>query len=365
MKKSLLLNPFFIFWAYYFIGPFITLPQILNIATTESLFHERFIIAKLGFHSLAYLAIFPFILYISKYLKLNNSYKLQPELLGGVRPVLIIFIFIFIFFLLYFLYSNSILLLGGDYIRAVAYINYLEQYHIVTLLVLMLIIIYIFLDGKYFLILGIFIVIFDALMSRRSLMIFFFYPFMRKISYKHLVFIFIFFSLFSIFRHRTAILFEFSSLYAPFFSESYMVFLSSVQFNGCPVSVSPLYNYLDFERIYQDCRQVSSGAGGFSSRFYYNIYFGLLSVGSFTVLNVTVLYSFAKYINSRLHTLLDIIIFVTLFIIFRDSLWNAQLFFLRYFAVLLSASLLISMLKKMSIFSEKQSKTIISPNINK
>jgi hypothetical protein len=184
---------------------------------------------------------------------------------------------------------------------------------------------------------------------------------MRKISYKHLAYIFIFFSIFSIFRHRTNITFEFSSLYAPFFSESYMVFLSSVQFNGCPVSVSPLYHYLDFERTYQDCRQVSSGAGGFSSRFYYDIFFGLLSVGSFTIINVTVLYSFAKYINSRLHTLLGVILFVTLFIIFRDSLWNAQLFFLKYFAVLLSASVLISMLKKMSIFSDKQSRTIISP----
>jgi hypothetical protein len=361
MKKSLLLNPFFIFWAYYFIGPFITLPQILNIATTESLFNERLIIVKLGFHSLAYLAIFPFILYLSKYLQLNNSYKLQPKLIGGIRPVLISFVFVFIFFFLYFLYSNSILLFGGDYARAVAYIDYLEHYHIITLLVLMLVIIYIFLGDKYVLILGIFLVSFDALMSRRSLMIFFFYPLTRKISYKHLFYIFIFFSLFSIFRHRTNIVFELSSLYAPFFSESYMVFLSSVQFNDCPASVSHFYHYLDFERIYQDCRQVSNGAGGFSSRFYYNIYFGLLSVGSFTVLNVTVLYSFAKYINSRLHTLLGIIIFVTLFIIFRDSLWNAQLFFLKYFAVLLSASLLIGMLKKMSIFSDKQSKTIISP----
>jgi hypothetical protein len=132
-----------------------------------------------------------------------------------------------------------------------------------------------------------------------------------------------------------------------------MIFLSSVQFQGCPTNITNFLNYFNFERIYESCRTLNSGSGGFSSRFHYDLFFGLLSVGIFTVFNITILHVLSKYINSRLQTLLGTILFVTLFIIFRDSLWNAQVFFFKYFLLLLLVSILIYIFKEIGLFKEK------------
>lgn len=351
--SKLLLKPFFIFWLYYFIGPFLTLTQIISINNNESLFDENLIIIKLIYHSIAYLAVLPFVIYISFYLKINNSIKSAPILLIGTKLILTILIFAFIIFMFYFLSKNIPLIIGPDYPRAVAYIEFLDLYHIITLIILLLILIYTFLNKKYIIILSVVIIIFDVLMSRRNLMIFFFYPLLDKIKLKHLIFLFIFFSLFSIFRHRGDLHFELSNLYAPFFSESYMIFLSSVQFKGCPVEIGNFLNYFSFERTFESCRTLNSGSGGFSSRFHYNIIFGILSVSFFTIFNTSILYLFSKHVNSRLQTLLGTLLFVTLFIIFRDSLWNAQIFFLKYFSLLLIVSILIHILKRINFLKEK------------
>ena len=351
--KKLFLNPFFIFWLYYFIGPFLTLPQITYISNSEFLFDENLLISKLIYHSTAYLSILPFILYISLYLKINNSIKSAPNLLKGTQSFLSSLIWAFIIFITYFTFKNIALILGPDYPRAVAYLQFLDLYHIITLIVLSLILIYTFLDKKYIILLSFVIIIFDTLMSRRNLMIFFFYPLLNKIRFKHLIYIFVFFSIFSIFRHRDNINFQFTDLYAPFFSESYMIFLSSVQFNGCPAHITNFLNYFNFERTFESCRTLNSGSGGFSSRFHYDLFFGFISVSIFTVFNTTLLFVLSKYINSRLQILLGTIIFVTLFIIFRDSLWNAQLFFFKYFSLLLLVSILIYILKETGFFKEK------------
>lgn len=351
--KKLFLNPFFIFWLYYFIGPFLTLPQITYINNSEFLFDENLLILKLINHSIAYLSVLPFILYISLYLKLNNNTISAPNLLLGTQSILSTLIWAFIIFISYFLFKNIPLIIGPDYPRAVAYIQFLELYHIITLIVLLLILIYIFLDKKYIILLSFVIIIFDTLMSRRNLMIFFFYPILSKIRFKHLIYIFIFFSIFSILRHRDNINFQLTDLYAPFFSESYMIFLSSVQFKGCPTYITNILNYFNFERTFESCRTLNSGSGGFSSRFHYDLFFGLLSVGIFTVINTTLLFGLSKYINSRLQTLLGTILFVTLFIIFRDSLWNAQVFFFKYFSLLLLVSIIVYTLKKIGLFKEK------------
>ena len=351
--NKLILNPFFIFWLYYFIGPFLTIPQITYISNTEFLFDENLLIIKLTYHSIAYLAFLPFVIYISLYLKINSTIKSAPNLLKGTKSLSSILIWVFIIFMVYFIFKNIPLIIGPDYPRAVAYIQFLDLYHIITLIILLLILINTFLDKKYIILLSFVIFIFDTLMSRRNLMIFFFYPLLNKIKFKHLIYIFIFFTFFSIFRHRDNINFQFTDLYSPFFSESYMIFLSSVQFKGCPTHITNFLNYFNFERTFESCRTLNSGAGGFTSRFHYDLFFGLLSVGVFTVFNTTLLLVLSKYINSRLQMLLGTILFVTLFIIFRDSLWNAQLFFLKYFSLLLLVSIIIYTLKKIGLFKEK------------
>ena len=350
--KKLLLNPFFVFWSYYFIGPFLTLPQIIFIINSESIIDEDMLLTKLIYHTLAYLTCLPFVLYISLYLKINNDNKLAPYLLKGSKSFMIILIWGFVLYLFYFLWSNILIVIGPDYPRAVAYIDFLEENHIITLIILILIMIFSFLDTKYASLLGVFVIIFDALMSRRNLMIFFFYQFMRRLTYKKLIYIFIFFFAFSVLRHRDNLTLNLTNLYAPVFSEAYMIFLSSVQYSGCPIEIGSFLNYFTFERTFQACRTLNSGGGGFSSRFNYDIIFGLFSVGIFTILNTTVLFFFSKYIYRRLQTLLASILFVTLFIIFRDSLWNAQLFFLKYFFLLLTVSILISALKKFKLYRE-------------
>uniref|UniRef100_UPI004048403B hypothetical protein n=1 Tax=Algoriphagus sp. TaxID=1872435 RepID=UPI004048403B len=350
MIKKLIFNPFFIFWVYYFIGPFLTIPQILRIVNNESIFNENELFFKFAHHFLAYSSIFPFIFYICMILKLDNFNRGPVKLLGGLRGIVVAPVIIFIIFLFYFLYSNILLVVGADYPRAVAYIIFLESNSVITILIILLINIYLFLDKKYMGVLGFFVIIFDSLMSRRSLMIFFFYPLLQKISFKHIVYVFLFFSLFSIFRHRQNIEFQFTSLYAPFFSESYMIFLSTVQFKGCPVQITSIPDYFSFERTFESCRTLNSGAGGFSSRFHYNIFFGTFSVFCFSLISIFCLFFLKKYINKRLFPLLGSILFVTLFIIFRDSLWNAQLFFLKYFFVLIAASFLFDSLNKLSYY---------------
>lgn len=349
MDKRIIFNPFLIIWIYYFIGPFLTTTQILDYATAESFFDKSQLFYKLLYHTLAYLSILPFVLYLAIKIKDQVHKEISVKVLLGTRLFVITLIIAFCLNLLFFLYSNSILLLGADYLRAVAYMNYLEEYRIITLLLLLLVTIYLYLDKKYIIILGICVFVFDSLMSRRNLMIFFIYPLLKKVTIKHLAVIFIFFSLFSILRHRENVTVNISSLYAPFFSESYMVFLSNVNYNNCPFKVDSIFQYFDFERKFQYCARAAGLAGGFSGRFYYNIFFGIFSVLIFTLLTSSLLSILGKYINNRLQPLLKIILFVTLFIIFRDSLWNALLFFLKYFFVLLGASMLVSFFNKLFV----------------
>jgi hypothetical protein len=193
-------------------------------------------------------------------------------------------------------------------------------------------------------------------MSRRSLMIFFFFSITKKLTLKLLVAIFIFSSLFMLFRHRELLFtegYEYGNILDPFFGESYMVFLSNVQFQECPISINNVFQYFNFERIFQNyCRTVSNGAGGFSSRFYYNFIFGIISVLTYTIISSSLLLFLHKFLEKSLIPVLKTILFVSLFICFRDSLWNSQIFLIKYFFVLMAFSMIIHIMKKLNIFIE-------------
>jgi hypothetical protein len=159
-----------------------------------------------------------------------------------------------------------------------------------------------------------------------------------------------------LFRHRELIFtdgYEFGNIFDPFFGESYMVFLSNVQFQECPIIISNAFQYFNFERIFQNyCRTVNNGAGGFSSRFYYNFIFGIISVLTYTIISSSLLLFLHKFLEKSLLPVLKTILFVSLFICFRDSLWNSQIFLIKYFFVLMAFSMIIHVMKKLNIFIE-------------
>jgi hypothetical protein len=358
--RHLFFNPFFIFWAYYLVGPFVTSIHILKIAENENLFNESQIIEKFFIHFLAYISLLPFIIIISDLFKEklinDNVIKVYIKTIPGIKQLVIVLLIVFFGILINFVIENPLIIILPDMKRAGLYIEYLETYHIITLLIILFILIKLFLKEKVFVFFGIMVSIFDILMSRRSLMIFFFYSITKKLTLKLLVFMFMFSSLFMLLRHRDLIFtdgYEFGNIFDPFFGESYMVFLSNVQFQECPITISNVFQYLNFERVFQNsCRYVSNGAGGFSSRFYFNSIFGIISVFVFTIVSSSLLLFLHKFIEKSLLPVLKTLLFVSLFICFRDSLWNSQIFLIKYFFVLMVFSMIIHFMKKLNIFIE-------------
>jgi hypothetical protein len=159
-----------------------------------------------------------------------------------------------------------------------------------------------------------------------------------------------------LFRHRELIFtdgYEFGNFFDPFFGESYMVFLSNVQFQECPIIISNIFQYFNFERAFQNyCRTVNNGAGGFSSRFYYNPIFGIISVLIYTIISSSLLLFLHKFMEKSLLSVLKTLIFVSIFICFRDSLWNSQIFLIKYIFVLVVFSMIIHVMKKLKFFIE-------------
>lgn len=349
MLKKFFLNPFFLFWAYYFIGPFLTINEILEINSYESVFVENDLIFKFIYHTIAYLTLLPFIIFISSKFHFPkyewHSVKVSKFIYFFFSALVLIFSIV----LLYYLYNNIPLIIGGDFKRAIAYIDFLESNRVITIIILLLIIIYLFLSKKFYNVLALTVVIFDFLMSRRTLMIFFIYPLIRNLKKFHLIYIFVFFTLFTVIRHRENISFDFSKSYAPFLSESYMIFLSNVEYENCLTDNKGITSYFDFERLNQSCRTLSYGAGGFSSRFNYNLIFGILSVLFFSIITIPLLSVLSMLINKRLNLLFSTILFVGIFIIFRDSLWNGFLFISKYTSILVIASIIYGSLLKKSL----------------
>lgn len=358
--RHLFLNPYFIFWAYYLIGPFITINHIVEISIRENLFRDNQTVEKFFIHFVAYISLLPFIIIISDLFKEkligDNIIKVYIKTFPGIKQLVVLLLLIFLGILINFVVVNPLIVVMPDMKRAGLYIEYLETYHIITLLIILFILIHLFLKDRAFVFFGIMVSIFDILMSRRSLMIFFFYSITKKLTLKLLVLIFIFSSLFMIFRHRELVFtdgYEYGDIFDPFFGESYMVFLSNVQFQECPIIINNFFQYFNFERVFQNyCRTVSNGAGGFSSRFYFNIIFGIISVLTFTIISSSLLLLLHRFIDKSLLPVLKTILFVSLFICFRDSLWNSQIFLIKYFFVLIAFSMIIHIMKKLNIFIE-------------
>lgn len=358
--RHLFFNPYFIFWAYYLIGPFITINHIVEISIRENLFKENQIIEKFFIHFVAYISLLPFITIISHLFKENlndnNKIKAYVKTFPGIKQSIMLLIIGFLGLLINFIIVNPLIVIMPDMKRAGLYLEFLESNHIITLLIILFILIHLFLKDRFFVLFAIMVTIFDILMSRRSLMIFFFYSITKKLTLKLLVSIFIFSSLFMLFRHRELLFtegYEYGSIFDPFFGESYMVFLSNVQFQECPIIINNVFQYFNFERVFQNyCRTVNNGAGGFSSRFYYNTFFGIISVLTYTFISSSVLLFLHKFMETSLLPVLKTIIFVSIFICFRDSLWNSQIFLLKYFFVLMAFSMIIQIMKKLNIFIE-------------
>jgi len=352
-------NPYFIFWSYYLLGPIITINHILEISNKENLFKENQISEKFLIHFVAYFSLLPFVLLISDLFKEDIGQKMIPKVqiktIPGVKQIIIVGLIVFVGLLTGFLLENPLIFIMQDLKRASLYIDFLEKYHIITFLIFIFILGNLFLNNKFLIIFGILVTIFDLIVSRRSLMIFFFYSITKKMTIKLLVLIFLFFSFFMFFRHRELIFndgYELGNIFDPFFGESYMVFLSNVQYQECQINPQNVYQYCNFERIFQDCRTVSNGAGGFSSRFYYNFIFGIFSVLTYTIISSSLLLFLHKFLEKSLLPVLKTILFVSLFICFRDSLWNSQIFLIKYFFVLMAFSMIIHVMKKLNIFIE-------------
>jgi hypothetical protein len=353
-------NPYFIFWSYYLLGPIITINHILEISNKESLFKENQISEKFLIHFVAYFSLLPFVLLISDLFKEDIGQKMIPKVqiktIPGVKQIIIVGLIVFVGLLIGFLLENPLIFIMQDLKRASLYIDFLEKYHIITFLIFIFILGNLFLNNKFLIIFGILVTIFDLIVSRRSLMIFFFYSITKKMTIKLLVLIFLFFSLFMFFRHRELIFaddYNYGNFFDPFFGEAYMVFLSNVQFQECPIIISNAFQYFNFERIFQNyCRTVNNGAGGFSSRFYYNFIFGIISVLTYTIISSSLLLFLHKFLEKSLMPVLKTILFVSLFICFRDSLWNSQIFLIKYFFVLMAFSMIIQIMKKLNIFIE-------------
>lgn len=352
-------NPYFIFWAYYLFGPIITVNHILEISNRENLFNDSQISEKFFIHFIAYFSLLPFVLLISDLFKEDigdkTSPKVQIKTIPGVKQLIIVGLIIFCTLLVGFLLENPLIFMMQDLKRASLYIEFLEKYHIITFLIFIFILGNLFLNSKFLIIFGILVTIFDVIVSRRTLMIFFFYSVTKKMTIKLLVLIFLFFIFFMFFRHRELVFndgYKVGNIFDPFFGESYMVFLSNVQYQGCPINVNDFFQYCNFERTFQDCRTVSNGAGGFSSRFYYNFIFGIISVLTYTIISSSLLLFLHKFLEKSLMPVLKTILFVSLFICFRDSLWNSQIFLIKYFFVLMAFSMIIHLMKKLNIFIE-------------
>ena len=322
-------NPLFIFWAYYFIGPFFGYEHVFFINEREGLFSEDVISVIYLKHLVTYLMILPLVLKLSSFDYSIDSYgksKVRMDNLLFMIPIILVILYLFSQVLSL---SNNFILL--DSIKADIYGEWLEKNHIITLAIISLIISRLFLSNKFGVLLAVPMVMIDVIMGRRHLMSLFFFPFLAKLTKYQIALFVLVMGLISSIRHGLDhIALDVSSFLNMLFAESYMVMLSSSSHGIAEVGPFDLEYLIHFERLTDYCRIVQFAAGGFSARMQYNYLFGIISITVYSILFYILHCIAKKYIIRKLHPIYAIIVFYALFILYRDDMGNSLIFLTKY-----------------------------------
>lgn len=326
-------NPFLIFWFYYLIGPIIGIENVNFIQNNELIFKNEDSVYIYAIHLLSYFTILPILLYLSK----NNLYvakiKINNIIVKVSVYVLLILIFVLFLYHLNALYGYFFL---RDAEKAILYIEWLDSNRIITITIFTLVLFEFINKNLLKYLIAFLIIIIDIIMGRRQLMILFFYYILKNISKAKLFFFIISIGLISSLRHGVDdISLDFYNFIRVFFAESYMIMLSSASHSYCNININLLIDFFHFERFTENCRVVQFAAGGFSSRFHYSIYFGIFSILIYSFFFIFAVILGNKYIKNSIINVFNSIIFVSLFILYRDDLGNSILFLYKYTFVLI------------------------------
>jgi hypothetical protein len=332
------LNPFILFWMYYFIGPFLTIDLIQNIKIGQGMFEEDALISLLLRHTISYISLLPLVIFCAN-LNLSGSgktYRIKPKILT-VIPIMIFFTIV-----LFFVYSAidfSKLFFLPDSEKASRYMLWWEKNRVMPLMIFGLMMGKLFIGAKHYLFLGIPSVIIDVLCSRRHLLLLFIYPLVLRLKAKGVFIFVIIIGIFTSMRHGPEnIVTNMSALVDAVFSESYMVFLSSTDHFRCSFNVNTIFDIYHFERLTSYCINMYSHAGGFSLRFQYDVLFGVLSGIIYSLMFFIFLKVFSHSILPIFRDILGIVIFVSFFIAYRDGLGNSLSYMFQYVLILFFTS---------------------------
>jgi hypothetical protein len=343
---SFFLQPFVLFWFYYFIGPFLTLDKIRFIYTGQNLFSETELIPFLLRHGIAYLSLLPLIIFCANLNLLSSGkiYRIKPKVFSIIPYVIFSVIFLF---LVYSIFDFSKYYFLTNIAKARIYIDWLDGYRLMPMLLLGLMIGQLFFGPSYYILLAIPSFIIDILLSRRHLLVIFLYPLIRRLKIKGIFILVLIIGIVTSVRDGLDhIATSTNSVMNSVFSESYMIFLSSTNHARCSISFNSVNDIYHFERFTEYCRILQSAAGGFSARFQYDIVFGILSIVFYSLIFWSVLRVFSRSILPMFRDVLGVVIFVSLFIAYRDDLGNSLSYLLQYVLVLFFTSYMVKSFRR-------------------
>lgn len=339
-------NPIFLLWIYYLIGPFLSLLFLnINIYSNGIVNNNNFI-NYIFPHLFGYLSLVPLIFFIIK----NNTSEVISDKFIFYPKIFSYFIYIFIFFeiliLLYLVVTNFNFIFFLDIEKARIYINLLENYKIITLIFISLILIELFLNNKTIYFLLITSSLLDIIFGRRQLIIFLVHRVLYVLNKKIFLILILIISILISYRHGLNTdknIFEL--IFTGIFSESLMIFLSTSQHVDCRIYIDSLLFIINFERFTEYCRIIDNSAGGFISRFQFNIIFGLFSILIYTFIFSIISFILKYFCKNKLLYVRSLIFFLSFFILFRDDLGKSLYFLIKYSALLLFLLLFIYLIK--------------------
>jgi hypothetical protein len=334
-----------LFWVYYAIGPLLSLEHIAIIAEREGLFFLGELFDKIFNQLISFLLIFPAV-WVCGVNDFRSRVKVKlPSISLGMVKIFIISISFYFILQMLTLWPNFIL---QDNLRAVIYVEWIESNSIITLAMLALFISYPFLNNRWIYLFSIPLVFIDLIMGRRHLIGIFMLPIIIRLNIKLIILFVGVIGVITSARHGVS---DISSSFYEFmkhlFSESYMIMLSSASHSDCDIVLDSFYTLVHFERYTEYCRQMDYAAGGFSARMQYDFLFGVFSAVIFSAILVVIFLIGRRYINTAIYEVHGIVIFESLFILYRDDMGNSLAFMIKYTVMLIVASNIIYLLVRL------------------
>lgn len=295
---------------------------------------------------ISYFAIFPLILVLTFKSNFGNLKCYISD--KGLVKILQLFLVIYLI--------NEMLTLAPNFFkpdseRATLYIRWLDEKKImpIFLISLMLFKLSRLCNKKLIYLQFLIVAICDVIMGRRHLIALSIHPILKYSNFKQKIIFFFLLLFLTAIRHGVENWTLVWKVGETFFSEAYMITASSITHFSCNVTFT-IENFFNFERATEECRKIPFSAGGFLSRVIVDPWIGLISIIFFSLIVGLWHLFIARYILSNFKLIYDIVMFETLFILFRDDMGNAISFFLQYNIILVSLSIFLMRSKSLSKF---------------